>query len=65
MRYNKSMAKLTFSMPEEILKDLTSYCDKNGLAKSELLRHLIRIEIYHEKSLEMRGGENVGKMEKK
>lgn len=60
------MAKLTFSMPQVIANDLNNYCFKNKLTKSELLRYLIRIEIYHEKSLERKnGGEHDGKMEKK
>lgn len=38
-------------MPDVLFQDSKNYCKDNGLQLSELLRHLLRIEIYNESSL--------------
>lgn len=44
--------QVCFILPKILLGDLDKYCEKNNLNRSEVIRHLIRIEIYHEKSLD-------------
>lgn len=43
---------INMTIPEQLLKDLNEYCERNELQRSEFIRHLIRLEIYHEKSLD-------------
>jgi len=43
--------RINVSMPDDFLKEVDKYCVDNKLQRSELIRHLLRVEIYHEKSL--------------
>lgn len=49
------MARISMNLPEPLNTDFRAYCKKNALQFQELLRHLIRIEIYQEKSLSKGG----------
>jgi len=44
--------RVNITIPPILFKDTKKYCKENGIKISELIRHLVRIEIYHEKSLE-------------
>jgi hypothetical protein len=49
--YNGDM-RVNFSIPPVLHEDTKKYCKDNGLDLSKLIRHLLRIEVYYEKSLE-------------
>jgi len=41
----------SFSFPQDVFEDMQSYCKKNGMSQSELVKHLVRKELYQDKSL--------------
>ncbi len=51
-------SQICFTLPPELSSDFQAYCKKNNLSQSEFIRHLIRVEIYHEKSLSKGGEKN-------
>lgn len=53
MMYNRYM-RLNVSLPVQLKLDLATYCDKNGLQLAELVRILIKKEIYNERTQELK-----------
>ena len=54
-------SQLCFTLPANLLNAFKEYCEANDLNQSELIRHLIRTEIYHEKSLDKGQAEEIKK----
>lgn len=42
---------ITISLADDLKLDLDTYCEDNGLKPSDVIRHLIRTEIYQDRSL--------------
>ena len=42
-------SQICFTLPRKILDDFKKYCEENDYNQSELIRLLIRTEIYREK----------------
>lgn len=44
-------AMLQVVLTKDLLFDLKNYCDENGLKYTDVVRQLIREEVYHRQSL--------------
>lgn len=40
------MQRVNITLPDKLLKDLDNYCQENGFQRSELIRELLRGELY-------------------
>ena len=58
------MVRININLPSRMSVDLRKYCFDNMLNLQELIRHLIRTEIYIEKSLQPSQNEIKNNMEK-
>lgn len=43
--------RMQLIIKDDLKLDLDTYCEDNGLKPSDVIRHLIRTEIYQERSL--------------
>lgn len=42
---------ITISLADDLKLDLDTYCEDNGLKPSDVIRHLIRTEIYQKRTM--------------
>lgn len=45
------MSRKNYILPDELANDFATYCEMNNLTQTEVIKHLVRTEIYHEQSL--------------